>query len=54
MSNVASAEEQIFASLSEVSMDIKSHLILISELKARRGNDGTGAVQPPLEIPREQ
>jgi hypothetical protein len=49
--DVTSAEEQIFACLSEVSMDIKSHLTLISELKARRGNEGTRAVHPPLEIP---
>jgi hypothetical protein len=42
-----SPEEEIFASLSEVSADIKSHLTLISELKARRDNDGTRAVQLP-------
>ena len=49
--DMTSAEEQIFAGLSEVSVDIKSHLILIGELKARRGNDGIRAVQPPLDIP---
>ena len=54
MPDVTSAEEQIFASLSEVSTDIKSHLTLIGELKVRRGNDVTRAVPPPLEIPREQ
>ena len=48
--DTTSAEEQeILASLSEVSEDIKSHLILISELKARQRNDDMRAIQELLE-----
>jgi len=47
-------EQQILASLSDVSADIRSHLILISELKARKGNDDTRAVQQLLEVARER
>ena len=36
---ISTEEQQILASLAEVSADIKSHLTLISELTARRGNE---------------
>ena len=50
-------EEQLLASLAEVSSDIKSHLILIGELVARRvgvdtRTDGSPAqVAPNPELP---
>ena len=43
-------EQQILASLSEVSADIRSHLTLISELKARRRDEDKQALQQLPEI----
>ena len=46
-------EQQILASLSEVSADIRSHLTLISELKARRRDEDKQALQHLPEIAHE-
>ena len=47
---ISNEEQQILASLSEISADIKSHLTLISELTARRRDEGKLAVQQLPEI----
>ena len=46
-------EQQILASLSEVSADIKSHLTLISELKARKREEDKQALAQLPEIVHE-
>jgi hypothetical protein len=43
-------EQQLLASLAEVSGDIKSHLILIGELAARKLEGDTRAGRSPAQI----
>ena len=47
---ISAEEQQILASLSEGSADIKSHLTLISELTARRRDEDKRALQQLPEI----
>ena len=42
---ISAEEQQILASLSEISQDIKSHLTLIAELTARKRKADTGPFQ---------
>jgi len=50
---ISSEEQQILASLAEVSADIKSHLTLISELKGRRRDEDKRDLQLLPEIVRK-
>ena len=50
---ISAEEQKILASLSEVSADIRSHLTLISELTARRCDEGKLAPQQLPEIVRK-
>ena len=47
---ISTEEQQILASLAEVSADIKSHLTLISELAARRRDETIRTLQQFPEI----
>jgi hypothetical protein len=47
---ISAEEQQILASLSEVSTDIKSHLTLIGELTARRRDEDKRTLQQLPEI----